>query len=116
MSDGNLSQMQKLILDVAVSLQRRKLSESFATSWYITGIGPEEIGKSAYDPIQKGHLPDSGMQTDMSITVGLARKGLLTYSAYIFRFRLEEVQKGSRPESQKLTAFMIADTACESCS
>lgn len=48
------------------------------------------------------------MQTDMSITVGLARKDLFTYRAYIFRFRLEkEVQNGSRPESQKLTVFMI---------
>jgi hypothetical protein len=47
------------------------------------------------------------MQTDMSITVGLARKDFLTYRAYIFRFKLEEVQNGSRLESQKLTAFMI---------
>jgi hypothetical protein len=53
------------------------------------------------------------MQTDMSITVGLARKDLFTYRAYIFRFRLEEVQNGSRPESQKLTAFMIAPISVE---
>jgi hypothetical protein len=47
------------------------------------------------------------MQTEMSITVGLARKGLLTYYAYIFRFRLQGVQNGSRLKSQKLTVFMI---------
>jgi hypothetical protein len=43
----------------------------------------------------------------MSITIGLARKDLITYRAYIFRFRLEEVQNGPRPETQELTAFMI---------
>lgn len=47
------------------------------------------------------------MQTFMSITVGLARKGLLTYRAYVFRFRLEEVQNGSRLESQKLTLMVV---------
>jgi len=47
------------------------------------------------------------MQFNMSITVGLARKDLLTYRAYIFSFELEEVQNGSRPETQKLTAFII---------
>jgi hypothetical protein len=91
-----------------VSLQRRKLSKPFATSWYLAGIGPEEIGKEkCLRPRQKGRSPNSGMQTNMSITVGLARKGLLTYRAHIFRFRLEEVQNGSRLKGQKLTAFMI---------
>ena len=32
------------------------------------------------------------MQTKMSITVGLARKDLVAYLAYIFRIRLEEDQ------------------------
>ena len=54
------------------------------------------------------------MQTEMTITVGLARKGLLTYRAYVFWFRLEEVQNGSRPESQKLTALMIVLIQCAS--
>jgi hypothetical protein len=85
-----------------VSLQRRKLSKSFATSCYLAGIGPEEIGEEKYlRPKQKGRSPNSGMQTEMSITVGLSREDLPTYRANIFRFRLEEVQKGSRPESQK---------------
>jgi hypothetical protein len=91
-----------------VSLQRRILSKSFATSCYLAGIGPKEIGKEkCLQPKQKGRSPNSGMQTEMSITIGLARKDLLTYRAYVFRFRLEEVQNGSRLESQKLTAFMI---------
>lgn len=48
------------------------------------------------------------MQTDMSITVGLARKDLITCRTYIFRFRLERSsENGPRPETQKLTAFMI---------
>jgi hypothetical protein len=96
-----------------VSLQRRKLRKSFATSFYLAGIRSEEIGKEkCLRPKQKGRSPDSGMQTKMSITVGLARKGPLTYRAYVFRFRLEEVQNGSRLESQKLTAFMVVMIRC----
>jgi hypothetical protein len=38
------------------------------------------------------------MQTKMSITVGLARKALLAYMAYIFRIRLEMFS------SERLTA------------
>lgn len=96
-----------------MSFERRKLSKSFATSWYLAGIWPKEIGEEKYlRPKQKGRSLNSGMQTEMSITVGLARKGLLTYRAYILRFRLEEVQNGSRPESQKLTAFMIVLIQC----
>jgi len=104
---GDSSQTYKDVLDVAVSLQRRILRKSFATSWYITGIGPEDIERRSLDSIQKGRPPNSGMQFNMSITVGLARKDLLTYRAYIFSFELEEVQNGSRPETQKLTAFII---------
>ena len=40
----------------------------------------------------KGRSPDTSMQTKMSITVGLARKDLVAYLAYIFRIRLEEDQ------------------------
>jgi hypothetical protein len=78
------------ILDVAVSLQRCKLSKSFATSFCLTGIGSEEmLRRSLYDdPIQKTRSPDSGMQPDMSITVGLARENLLAYRACIFGLKL----------------------------
>jgi hypothetical protein len=98
-----------------VSLQRRKLSKSFATPWYLAGIGPDEIGEEkCQQPKQKGRSLNSGMQTEMSVTVGLARKGLLTYRANIFTFKLEEVQYGSQPENQKLTAFMIVLIQCAS--
>jgi hypothetical protein len=42
----------------------------------------------------------------MSITVGLARKDLLTYCAYIFKFDLEEFRLTPRLETQNLTVFM----------
>ncbi len=73
-----------------MSLQRRKLSKSFATSCYLTEIGSEEmLRRSLYDdPIQKARSPDSGMQPEMSITVGLARENLVTYRACIFRLKL----------------------------
>jgi len=79
-------------MDIAVSLQCRILSKSFTTSRYLTRI-----------------WFDSSMQTDMSITIGLARKDLLTYWAYIFRIRLEEVQS-ERPAARGSEAYSVHDS------
>ena len=49
------------------------------------------------------------MQTAMSITIGLARKGPVTYFAYIvgYRYRLEGVQWAvNRNPKERLTIFV----------
>lgn len=56
-------------VDVEVSFQRRKLRKSFAASRHLTWVWLDAI-----------------MQTAVSITIGLARKDLVTYFTNIFGY------------------------------
>ena len=109
-SEGDSDQIRKwIILDVEVSFQRRKLRKSFAASRHFTWVRPAQIvRKCPWGPMRREHSLDAIMQTAVSITVGLARKDLVTYFTNIFGYsRLERVQNRLRTEKKRLTAFMI---------
>jgi hypothetical protein len=56
-SKGNKSDPKRLILDVAVGFQCRILSKSFAASWCLTCIWPNQIVRKEFlQPYVKGPL------------------------------------------------------------
>jgi hypothetical protein len=80
-----------------VSLQCRILCEAFAASCRLTAKWPKRIlRKGPYASTQEKRSLDAVMQTGVSNTVGLPRKGLITSCAYVVRFRLVESFRTTR--------------------